>query len=697
MKKMVAKLVAISMSTLMLVGGLTGCGSSEKKANTAQSDAVTEKSEQQIDQTTSTTQENTEPVTIRLGWHNMKNLDPYFVDEATGEYTMPEANRQAALAALEKVKEELNVEIEYIQYAQDVRNELITSVLAGNPVCDMAGIWGGAESTILAQNVLQQLDEYSNMYESDEYSWMLYDKIYGHNYFLTSTQRFYQRWPLVYNITMIEKVDALKDENGETIYPTDLYLDGEWTWSTFKDYLTKIQAHYANVSASDNATYSTVQAYETDWRFAALSAAYSAGGAIYGSDGLTVDGPEMIKATKFIEELKQSGLMTDPGVYDDGFIPVWTRGGEDFQNGATVFTDCPDWWITGSASAATERGESIALVPYPRPDEMAMDDENYRQVMTVGDSWGVLKGIDEEKTKLALETFNLYWKTYYEVYGNCDSIANYKETVAAEQAAAAGFDIFHEKCGDDVLEVFIQNSEKCVPNDYADLIGVRGNWDVILGKGLYGIEGMPAYEVAIKANMSDFTNTITEMEAILGSGEIRDNMAPSITQVSTITLAKGATLEGMDWASYFEAEDSIDGILDVTTATYTVGEVDPNTVGVYSGGLEMAISDSSENEATKKVDIVIYNADNKEVPTLQVKEEYRTITVNEDLSAVNWGNDFVEVATDVDGINIKSSIQADLSDIDATTPGEYDVILTATDYAGNTVSETIKVTVAAAN
>ena len=208
---------------------------------------------------------------------------------------------------------------------------------------------------------------------------------------------------------------------------------------------------------------------------------------------------------------------------------------------------------------------------------------------------------------------------------------------------------------------------------------------------------MPAYEVAIKANMSDFTNTITEMEAILGSGEIRDNMAPSITQVSTITLAKGATLEGMDWASYFEAEDSIDGILDVTTATYTVGEVDPNTVGVYSGGLEMAISDSSENEATKKVDIVIYNADNKEVPTLQVNEEYRTITVNEDLSTVNWGNDFVEVATDVDGINIKSSIQADLSDIDATTPGEYDVILTATDYAGNTVSETIKVTVAAAN
>src|SRR5690606_27121055 len=108
----------------------------------------------------------------------------------TGEYTMDEASRQAALAALEKVKEELNVEVEYVQYTQDVRNELITSVLANDPVCDIAGIWGGAESTILAQNILQPLDDYVHLFEDEEYSWMLYDKIYGHYYFLTWKQTF---------------------------------------------------------------------------------------------------------------------------------------------------------------------------------------------------------------------------------------------------------------------------------------------------------------------------------------------------------------------------------------------------------------------------------------------------------------------------------------------------------------------------
>lgn len=690
MKGMVGKLVAMSMTVCMLTTGLVGCGNSNEKATTG-AESVSEKQGN-----TEVSETNQEPITIRWGTHYLPELDPYYTDAATGEYTMAEAGRQAAIAALEKVKEELNVEIEYIQYAQDPRNELLSSVLAANPVCDLALMWGGSEWTILAQNVLQQLDDYTDMYESEETSWMLFDKTYGHNYFLTSNQVFHQKWPLVYNITMIEQVDALKDENGETIYPTDLYLEGKWTWSVFEEYLSKIQAHYANVPAPDGAVHSNVQAYETDWRFAALSATYAAGGAIYGEKGLAVDSPGSIKATKFIAELKQNGLMTDPGVYDDGYGPVWTRGGEDFTKGATVFTDCPNWFIAGAGSAATERGESIALVPYPRPDEMAMDDENYRQVVTAGDSWGILKGVSEEKTKIALESFNLYWKTYYEVYGNCESVADYKEVASADVAAALGIDIFNEKCGDDVLEVFIQNSQKCVPNDYADLLGLRVTWDNILGKGLYGIEGMPAYDVAIKANMTEFTNIVNDMEIALGTSEIRDNMAPTLTQVSTITLAKGSTADGMDWAPYFEAEDSVDGILDVTTAAYTVGEIDFNTVGKYQGGIEIAISDSSDNKASMKADVIIYNPDNKEAPILQIKSDYPMITANDDLSKVNWGNDFVETATDIDGLDIKANVQADLSSIDATTPGEYDVILTVTDYVGNETSETIKVQVGAA-
>jgi hypothetical protein len=327
---------------------------------------------------------------------------------------------------------------------------------------------------------------------------------------------------------------------------------------------------------------------------------------------------------------------------------------------------------------------------------MDFEDENYRQVMTVGDSIAILKGISPEKTELALKFWRLYWKTYYEVFGGVDNIINYKEKASVTQAAAFGFDIFNEKYGDSLLKCFQYLAEKCVGNDYADLIGVRGTWDVILGKGFYGIDGMPAYEVAIEANKDQFSQVIAEIEAILASGEIRDNIAPGITLNETIALAKGTDPATVNWADYFTVEDAVEGILDASTGTYDASAVDFNTVGVYSGGLKVTIQDSSGNEASGSYNVIIYNPNNTTPPTVTVKEEYRTINLDEDASAINWAADFLESAVDADGLDVSGNITADLSDLDTTTPGEYDVSLTVEDYAGNETTVTIKVEVKAA-
>lgn len=687
------KVVCLILVMLLTISMFSGCSKSGGKTDETETVATNETAEptakpSEVADVTVTE----EPTVIRWGWHNMKSFDPYKVDEVTGEYTMAEADRQAALAALAKVKEELNVEVEFVQYTQDVRSELITSVLAGNPIVDIACMWGGSESTILAQNILQELDDYQSLYEDPEYSWMMYDKVYGHNYFFSWKQTFYQRWPLVYNISMIEKVDSLKDENGNTIYPTDLFFEGKWTWNTFKDYLSKIQTYYANVAAPEGSIYDKVKAYETDWRFAALSATYSAGGSIYGSNGLEVNGPAAIKAAKYIADMKDSGIMVDPGTYSDGFIPQWTRGGQDFQNGATVFTDCPDWWITGSASAAADRGEAIGIVAWPRPDDMAFEDENYRQVVTVGDSAGILKGVSPEKTKKALEFWRLYWKTFYEVYGSVDSVVNFKEEASAAKAAAAGFDIFNEKYGDDVLKSFQYIAGKSVGNDYSDLIGVRGTWDVILGKGLYGIDGTPAYDVAIEASMDQFSKVISNMETILSSNDIRDNIAPSLEVIETIALPVGTDPTTITWASYFKSEDAVEGILDTTTGTYDPSGVDFSIAGVYSG-LVASIKDGSGNENKKTVSVSVYDPSNTTPPVITVVEEYRTIKVDEDTSKIAWKGDFIASAVDTNGIDVVSKLTADLSDLDTTTPGEYDVLITVVDFAGNESSVTLTVEV----
>lgn len=706
MRTKTKRLAGVMMAAVMVTASVTGCskgGDDDKQTNTdptatpTTAPTATPTTAADGDETTPTPEASVpgETKTIRWGTHWVAGLDPYYTDPTTGEYTLGEAERQASIAALDKAKELLNVEVEFVQYATDTRSELITSVLAGNPVCDIAMIWGGAESTILAQNILQELDDYAALFQEDEYSWMFYDSLYGHDYFVTGKQAFVPRWPLLFNISMIEKVDSLKDESGNTIYPMDLFKEGKWTYSTFKDYLSKINSYYANVAAPDSCYYDTVQAYETDLRFAGLSSMYAAGGGIYREGKLMVDSEESLKGLNFVRELREAKLLTDPGFYDDGFTPQWLKGCDDFKLGGTVFTDCADWQIGSAASSAADRGEAIGIVPYPRPDDMALEDEKYQQVLTVGDSLGILKGVDEETTKLCLEFLKVFYKTYYEEYGGVENVLDYKEKVAAAQATSYGFDIFNETYGDSLLETFNYVAEKTVPNDYADLLGFRVKWDTIFGKSLTGIEGFPAYDVAIKANMDEFTKTISEMEAILAGSEIKDNIAPEIKAEGKFVFAKGTDPASITWSDYVTGTDAIDGTLDMTTAAYDYSKVDFNTVGEYSNGINVKISDKSGNEASMNAAVIVYNPENTQAPVVTAVEELPTIALDTDTSTITWKDNYIAEAKDADGFDISDNIRADLSELDTTTPGEYSVIITVTDYAGNSAEITLTVTVAA--
>ncbi|HBI72707.1 MAG TPA: hypothetical protein DEG06_00830 [Lachnospiraceae bacterium] len=696
MKEKRMRITMITVVLSMLIAAISGCSKKKPDETPVGAETVTTAPDEAGD-TNDTDASLGEVKVLRWGTHWVAGLDPNYKDPTTGEYTLDEATRQASLAALQAAKDQLNVEVEFIQYATDTRSELITSVLANNPVCDIAILWGGSENTVLSQNILQPLDDYEDMFSDSEYSWMLYDKMYGHNYFLTSKQAFIPRWPLIYNATMIEKVDSLKDADGNTIYPTTLFKEGNWTWSTFKDYISKIKTYYANTAAPDACEFKTVQAYETDHRFAGLSAMFAAGGSIYGADGVKADSAAALKGTSFIKELMDAGVMTDCGLYDDGYTPKWCQGASDFQNGGTVFTDCPDWWIGGTSSAAAERGESVGIIPWPRPDDMSADDPNYRQVLTVGDSIGILKGVDAETTKLALEFLKVYYSTYYKTLGGVDSISAYKDSAATDQAAGFGFDIFNEKYGDDLLSAFQYVANQAIPNDYSDLLGYRGIWDDIFGKSLYGIDGYASYEVSIAANKNLFTDLASKMETILSSDEIRDNIAPNISVTDPLVFPAGTDPSTIAFSDYISIVDAVDGTLDATAAAYDYSATDFTKVGSYSDGLKVKEADKSGNEASMNATIVIYNPDNKTAPTVTPVDGYRTIKMDEDASAIAWKGDFIASAVDADGLDVSANITADISSLDTSTPDEYDVVITVTDFAGNSSNVTLKVTVAAAD
>jgi len=637
-----------------------------------------------------------EPIVVRWGTHWVNGQDPNFIDETTGTYAMTdEADRQLRLAAEAAVLEKHNVKIVHVQYAQDTRSELVLSVLAGNPVCEIARMWSGSENTVLAQNILQPLDDYAYIFEGAD--WMWPTAVFGHNYFVNANISFTQYFTLCVNLTMIEQVEALKDENGNTIYPMDLLAQGKWTWSNFKDYLGKIDAHYGNTPAPDGAKVSTLAAYETDYRFAGLAAMYSNGSGIYSDSGVTADSQESIDAIAYIKELLDLGYAKVCGVYDDQWTPQWCEAGNDLGRGAAVFADCPIWMIKGFADSCAARGESIAIMPFPAADRLANGDgtyaDDYKQVISVGDIDGVLKGISPEMTKLTLESYRTYWETYYSLKAGVESMDQYKAAVAKDEAMKFGLDIYNEVYGQKVLDAFIFNSEKCIPNDVAGNLGMRDPWDQIMGKGIAGVEGMPSYDIAIKANLNKFTEVVDEMNAILGSDELNDNQSPSVSVNGQAVIALGTDVATVDWTQYFSAEDGFDGVMDPALAAYDVAGVNTAAVGSYK--VKATFTDKAENSASAEVTVIVYDAANTVAPTLTVKEELPTIAQDTDMDSIDWTT-FVEVAQDASELDIKANIEADMSELDTSFPDFYFVTLTVTDYAGNTASVEIEVEVVAA-
>ena len=97
-----------------------------------------------------------------------------------------------------------------------------------------------------------------------------------------------------------------------------------------------------------------------------------------------------------------------------------------------------------------------------------------------------------------------------------------------------------------------------------------------------------------------------------------------------------------------KASDNLDGDLDMQNAVVTFDEVDFNTVGRYDGKAVFAIKDAAGNEGTATMNVIVYNGANTTPPTLVLKEEYRTVGLDEDVSSINWKDDFVEQAVDAD-------------------------------------------------
>ncbi|MBQ8540508.1 MAG: hypothetical protein IJ435_03430 [Clostridia bacterium] len=652
--------------------------------------------------------------TIYIGTHGVGD-DPRWRNPVTGESYMTLAREQAGRKALDVVMEKHGVDLQWKTWPNSSGQDILQSVLAGDPICHLANISTGSLANVLGQNVLQTLDDYIDIFQTPDTEWMLRPEFYGDYYFFSPDPAFITDWPLCYNATMIEAVPDLKDENGNTLYPYTLYKQGKWTWSVFKDYLEKIQSYYKGKKAANGRE---IVPYDTNYMHLLQMGLHSNGAHIYDGNTLGVDTPEAIEAAEYLIDLMQSDLICcSAAEYGKSNANGNSSTNNTFEAGASVFMNGARWRMGGIGGTLAERGESMGIIFFPRSDRIPYEGDyvpgetEYSVPMPAVDSMAVLKGFSKEESRLAINAYVTYNIELYKNLGNVDSITEYRQANLETDALGYGIDIFHPEIGDGNLEIFTTMSTlKC--NETGEIMNLFGPYNMeIFGKAVYGLDNSPSYTVALRSKIQGIYDRIASVSDALKTEGALDNVAPGINQINyniPIVFPKGTIPDEIDWGQIITISDNVDGAYEFKRENgefllkanppaeeetehefekdkmqIDVSDVDFSIAGEYVEAVKVTVSDRYDNIAEKRFTVYVYDEENTEPPVLELKEDLPSLALETDTSTVKWADLFVNKAEDVTGIDLRAFVSADVTELDVTNKGVYPVTIHVTDFAGN--------------
>lgn len=651
---------------------------------------------------------------IRVSFWWTAGDDPSYRDPATGEHpdTMPTALRQARLKALETVKQKLGVQLEFVQYSLDLRQQILQTVLAGDPVGEIVGMWGGSQGTVLNQNVLQDLTPHLDAF-GEEAFWLvgpmnLYGKVLG---FAQYPMSGFPVWPLVYNIDYLKECTTLEngyaDENGNIILPAQLWQEGRWDWPTFKDYLSKVKAYYYDQGRIGGTRGRVIHAYEEDYRQAYNSLMAANGEFIVRPDGtLGVNSEASIETIEFLQDLMREEIMWAE-TYDDGYTPGWTWNGNNFSSGETVFTSMPHWLMDSAVSSLTAQGEEMGMVPWPVGPKVKADPDRYQYHVPYfgGNTMGIAKGIDAETAKLAIQAWAMYNAETFKNLGH----ANTQEYLDAENRLTAikYFPVADELYGESLVAAYSDWMSNFV-FDSGEMLGVIEP----LHNTVAQLIANPSSNARtrIEEEMPRYEQAISGLRRTLEGDAIVDNQAPvvSLIQGKELVFAVGTDLSKIDWSAHFEAYDiGQDKAFSIADVVFGFDKVD-NTNANNTSKLALTATDRFGNKTTAEHTVIFFNPDEEVEPVIElVAQGGITFNLDQNISSVSW-TDYVKaydkivlvdgtVLKDASGaeqvFDLNSRLQIDLSQLDVSTPGVYPVVFSVTDLAGNETTLEIEVEV----
>lgn len=314
-------------------------------------------------------------------------IDP-FHEDYSGTEQLERQEQQTAVEA------QYNVYITYKNYPSSAAwgpnrvSSIIQASVAGEPMSDIYWVTSDWIQELVAGNALADISQYLNTTGSNipdayhdigEYQ----DGIYGFESYSPTIDG-----GLYYNADLISSLGVAN--------PTDLYLAGNWNWTTFEQWTTQVQ------TALDGQ----------------VDEMYALGGMLsyYAEAMTTLNGGSLInkqtgrisfaqapayETYDFLNTLYSKGLFEQSPQYDAG-SPLWQSGKVAMHPGSL-------WFVTSDARWGGLTFE-LGFVPYPVGDSYT--DEYVSPISGVA-VMTVASGMDAEKEALVFEVWNelQLWKT----------------------------------------------------------------------------------------------------------------------------------------------------------------------------------------------------------------------------------------------------------------------------------------------
>jgi len=317
---------------------------------------------------------------------------PYEVDPFHADYTGTEQlikqQRQRA------VEEQYNVKVIYRAYpanapwGPDRVTAIIQSSVSGDQLADI--YWSTSDwiQALANGDAIVPIDQYLSTFGKDiSPSYLEVGSYQGHNYGFENGNLTVDVG-LYYNASLI---DNLGVDN-----PTELYLDGLWTWSRFDTWATQVQT-MLTAQGNDGHALGGMLSY-----YAESMIPLNGGSLINANTGrVSFAQNPALETYTFINSLYTKGLFELTPQYDAG-SPEWMAGKVAIHPGSLWFVNADNRW----GSIAFELG----FVPYPRSDSYTGD---YASPVSGVAIYHIASGMTPEKEALVFQVWNelQLWKT----------------------------------------------------------------------------------------------------------------------------------------------------------------------------------------------------------------------------------------------------------------------------------------------